>query len=32
MGIVNVYDKVVFENQEKRRKFGNKRYFYINFH
>ena len=29
---INASDKIVLENQKKRRKYGNKRNFYINFH
>jgi len=31
MGKINASDKIMFENQRKR-KYGNKSYFYINFH
>jgi len=31
MGKINASDKIMFVNQKKR-KYGNKRYFYINFH
>jgi len=30
MGKINVYDKIVMENQKKRRKYGNKRNLDIN--
>jgi len=30
MGKINESDKIMFENQKKERKYGNKRYFYIN--
>jgi len=32
MGKIKASDKIMFENQKKRRKYGNKRYFYINLH
>jgi len=31
MGIINVFDKIMIENQKKR-KYGNHRKFYINLH
>jgi len=32
MGKINVYDKIMIENKKKKRKYGNKRNFYINLH
>jgi len=32
MGKIKASDKIMFENQKKKRKYGNKRYFYINLH
>ena len=29
---INASDKIMFENQKKKRKYRNKRYFYINLH
>jgi len=29
MGIINASDKIMFKNQKKKRKYGNKRNFYI---
>jgi len=31
MGKINVYDKIMIENQKKR-KYGNQKFFYINLH
>ena len=31
-GKIKESDKIMFENQKKKRKYGNKRYFYINLH
>jgi len=30
MGKINVYDKIMIENRNKKRKYGNRRNFYIN--
>jgi len=32
MGKINAYDKIMSKNQKKKRKYGNKKYFYINLH
>jgi len=32
MGKIKASDKIMFENQKKKRKYGNKRYFYIHLH
>ena len=32
MGKINVYDKIVIKNKEKKRKYGNWRNLYINLH
>jgi len=32
MGKISVYDKIMIENQEKKRKYGNQRNVYINLH
>jgi len=32
MGKINVYDKIMIENQKKTRKCGNQKHFYINLH
>jgi len=32
MDKINACDKIMFENQKKKRKYGNKRNFYINLH
>jgi len=32
MGKINASDKIMFENQKKKRKYGNKRNFYTNLH
>jgi len=31
-GKINAFHKIMFENQKKKRKYGNKRNFYINLH
>jgi len=32
MGKINVYDKIAMKKKEKKRKYGNRRNSYINFH
>jgi len=32
MGKINVYNKIVIENQKKRRKYGHKKNFHVNLH
>jgi len=32
LGKINELDEIMFENQKKKIKYGNKRYFYINLH